>query len=73
MLQPIDFNRDSKQVADAQYDPDEQKLVISYRSGGTYTYHGVDESKANEFSQAKSAGGFLHNFVKGQHTFTKNG
>lgn len=62
----------SANVKAASYDPDTQTLTLKL-NGGTYAYSGVSVDKAQAFADADSHGSYLHNFIKGQHQFTKIG
>lgn len=63
----------STNIRQALYDPDTQTLTVHFLNGGSYTYSGVDEVKANGFETAESAGRYLHANIKGLHTHTKIG
>ena len=71
MRVPIPF-KPSRNIKEAEYDDELQELYIVFRTGGSYTYSGVSQDKANEFSRADSAGQFLHARIKNQHDFTKD-
>ena len=63
----------STNIKSVQHDADTQQLVVSFFSGGTYSYEGVSAEKADGFSTADSAGKYLHANVKGQHLHSKIG
>ena len=71
--QEIPISESSNLKSPVFYDPDTQELTISFRSGGTYTYQGVDQNKADGFASAQSPGKYFYGFIKNQHTHTKIG
>jgi hypothetical protein len=62
----------SANVKGASYDPDTMTLTVQL-NGGTYQYSGVSVEKAQAFANADSHGSYLHNFIKGQHEYSKIG
>ena len=48
-------------------------LVIVFRAGGAYMYHGVPENVFKHFLSAPSKGGFYMAFIKGKFASTRVG
>lgn len=46
-------------------------LFITFNSGGTYRYDGVQESVFEEMLAAESVGKFFHARIKGQFPYSK--
>jgi hypothetical protein len=65
--------KESKNIHSASYDADTMTLTVRFHKGGSYSYSGVDEAKAQAFADADSHGSFLHANIKNQHIVTKIG
>jgi hypothetical protein len=63
----------SSNIKAVLHDADTQELIVHFNNGGSYSYQGVSVEKADGFTQADSAGKYLHNNIKGQHVHTKIG
>src|SRR5215831_4874291 len=64
---PLEFTSpDSKGIAFAQYDPDNQTLIVSFAgSGGArYGYGNISLSTWREFYQADSKGGYFNKHIR---------
>lgn len=61
----------SRTVASVGYDPDGQKLHVTFTSGGRYTYHDVPPDKHAALMMSSSKGQYLHQNIKSDHEFTK--
>lgn len=61
----------SSTIRSIGYDPEEQTLHVSFKSGGDYVYHDVPPEKHEAFMLSGSKGIFLHQNIKGQHDHTK--
>lgn len=46
-------------------------LIVRFKNGGTYHYHGVSAETFDSMKEAKSVGSFLHRNIKPNHKFTK--
>lgn len=55
----------SSNVKGFSYDPKNQSLLITYKSGGTYRYKGVPPAVARSMRRSKSVGKAVHRRVKG--------
>lgn len=53
------------------YDPQTFRLRIKFRNGGTYEYDGVPQRTYDAFSNAESAGSYVHQNIKGKYPFRK--
>lgn len=61
----------SSQVGSFGYDAESKTLAVTFKSGGTYHYHGVTADDFEDMKTADSVGGFLGRRVKGKYPFTK--
>lgn len=64
---------DSSNIASEGYDPAQGILRITFKSGGTYDYHGVDVELYAAFSAAPSKGEYLAKVIKPGHPVAKVG
>lgn len=55
-------------IAGVGYDPDSQVLTIQFSDGQSYSYDGVDEGTAQEFTAADSMGKFWHARIKDSYS-----
>lgn len=63
---------DSSNLESAGYHPESQTLAVTFKSGGTYHYHGITPKQYEAFRSAESKGGWVHaHLVKPKHPFTK--
>ena len=62
----------SSTVSSIGYDPDSNQLYVTFKKGGTYIYHGVDEATADSVMGAPSVGSAIHNEIKGNYNFTRS-
>ncbi len=53
------------------YEPDRQELYVRFLKTGDYVYYYVEEWVFNEFMQANSKGGYLHNYIKGRYDYAR--
>jgi hypothetical protein len=61
------FEQDhSGNIEHAAYDPSTRKLHVTFRSGGTWEYPGVDEEHFHGLKGAESPGSYLHRQLKGR-------
>lgn len=63
----------SSNLQSVGYDPDEEKLVILFKRGGTYTYEGVSQSDYDGLMSASSVGQFFNENIKNVYPFTRGG
>lgn len=63
--------KESSTVLSIAYLPEEKKLTISFRSGHTYQYLGVEEELFMRLNSAPSKGKFIHNYIKGKFPHIK--
>lgn len=62
--------KDSKNVKSAAYDPDTQRLYISFATSSGY-YDSVDEQEALDFERADSHGQYVHQYLKPVYTWVR--
>ncbi len=53
------------------YDPASQVMTVQFKSGGTYTYHGVPPEAHADFLAADSKGSFLQRHIRGRYDHKK--
>jgi hypothetical protein len=70
---PISENVDSSAIARIGYDPDDQRLVVTFNSGRSYAYFGVSRQRFTAFEQAESKGRYLNSQIKGRYSFRRLG
>lgn len=63
----------SSNISGAEYDEISQQLYVTFNSGVRYRYDGVDQETVDEFQGAPSAGGYLHDSIKGSFPATRVG
>jgi len=56
----------SSNIEHIAYHPGDRELHVTFKSGGTWVYSGVDEDIFHGMKNAESPGGFLHRNVKGR-------
>jgi hypothetical protein len=56
----------SSAIAAADYDPRSRTLHITFRSGGTYTFHGVPADIYRGLVMSSSPGSFYHRYIRGR-------
>lgn len=61
----------SSQIASFGHDADTNTLHVNFRSGGNYTYTGVDAAKFERMKAAPSPGSFFHSEIKPNHEWAK--
>jgi hypothetical protein len=61
----------SSNLASAEYDAEAQSLTITFRSGSTYTYSGVDEGTYEGLLSASSPGKYFADQIKDTFSWTK--
>lgn len=67
----INFEEQSTTIRSISYDKGEMKLLVEFKSGGTYEYNGVDEEVYSEFISQPSVGSYFHKSIKGKYEATK--
>ena len=60
---------DSSNIAEAEYDPNEKLLQITFHSGPTYNYYDVDIRTVSSFLSAKSKGKFFADNIKNKFRY----
>jgi len=60
----VPVTSDSGHVEAVSYDDDTQDLVVVFRGGRSYVYHGVPSNEVEALSRADSAGKYINNFIK---------
>lgn len=63
----------SSNLLSADYDAQTQTLTISFRSGGTYAYRGVDPETYQGLLGAPSAGSYFAAVIKDGYPFQRIG
>ena len=61
----------SSQVVEYGFDPANKVLRVSFKTGGTYLYHGVGSELFAKMKSAESVGKFMHAHVKGKFKHAK--
>lgn len=57
----------SSNLQSAEYDPTTSELVVTFRSGASYAYSGVDQAAYDDLLTATSPGKYLARWIKGRH------
>jgi len=57
----------STHIARIQYNPDNARLRVEFRSGSTYEYEDVPYDVVNGFIEAESAGKYFNAHVKSKY------
>jgi len=57
----------SSAIADVAYESASGTLHITFRSGGTYTFHGVPHSVYRGLITASSPGSYYHHYIRGRY------
>ena len=69
---PVSMERvKSSNIDSLGYHPETQTLHVIFKDGGHYAYQKVPQMLFHNMKQAKSVGGFFHEFVKGKHESRK--
>ena len=63
---------DSSNVERVAYDDNSHTLCVKFRSGGLYTYSGVDRENYLHFIGAESVGRYLNNVIKATHPYQRH-
>jgi hypothetical protein len=61
----------SSNLNSAEYDAETKALTITFKSGSTYTYSGVDEDTYAGLLTAASPGKYFASEIKDSFTYTK--
>ena len=61
----------SSNLASADYDAATRTMTIVFKSGGVYTYAGVDQATYEGLIAAPSPGRYFASRILDQYTFTK--
>ena len=59
----------SSNIAETNYNAQDGTLTITFHSGKTYNYYGIDEKLYLSFIQAKSKGGFFADKIKNKFAY----
>ena len=62
---------DSSNVSRVAYEPESQTLCVQFKSGGLYSYSGVDVNTYFGLVGADSVGQYLNQVVKVMYPYTK--
>jgi len=54
----------SSHISHIEHSPHDETMVVTFRNGSRYRYHGVPASLYERFLQAPSKGGFFHKWVE---------
>lgn len=57
----------SSNLASADYEPDTMELVVTFRSGASYAYSGVDQIVYDDLLAANSPGSYFAKWIKGRY------
>jgi KTSC domain-containing protein len=55
----------AKQLWQAAYDSDSQRLVLTFPNGRSYSYEAVPPDLYRQWQEAESKGDFYNNFIRG--------
>ncbi len=61
----------SSNIARVGHDSETQQLTVEFKSGGSYSYSGVDAVTAADLAAASSPGEYFHRHVRGKYPSTK--
>lgn len=61
----------SSQIKAIGFDAATRKMHVVFKSGDTYEYDDVDQSKYEALLDADSVGGMFHQTIKGKHPHKK--
>ena len=56
----------SSNIEHVAYSPQDRELHVTFKSGGTWVYSGVDRDIYDGMKEAESAGSYLHRNIKGR-------
>lgn len=68
---PMSAVKSSSQISSIGHDGD--TLAVTFKSGGTYHYHGVTGAQFKAMKAAESMGKYLGDHIKPKHKFSKIG
>ncbi len=68
-----ELNIQSSNIKLAAYDPETQRLAITFHSGHSGVYVGVSEEDAGALEQAPSPGRYLQDFIIPMYSYEKIG
>jgi hypothetical protein len=57
----------SSNLASAEYDEATRELTITFKSGASYAYSGVDRTTYDDLLTASSPGRYFAEYIKGKH------
>lgn len=63
----------SSTIQSAAYWPAKEYLLVSFKSGATYSYNGVGVDIVQEWQEASSAGSFFYYNIRMNYSYTKMG
>ncbi len=63
--------KSSSTIQAAAYWPNKQYLVVSFKSGATYSYEGVNVGVVKAWQQASSAGSFFYYNIRTSYSYRK--
>jgi lysyl-tRNA synthetase class 2 len=61
------FFQNSSAISGFNYDPENKRLDVTFKSGKTYSLEDVPASVVDDFQHAESAGTFFNSTLKGQY------
>lgn len=61
----------SSMIHTVGYDPEQQKMEVTFKNGQTYEYHGIKPVTHAMFVNAKSVGSHLTKHITPHHKFNK--
>lgn len=62
---------ESSTIDMVNYYADTKELVVTFKNGTCYAYHGVEADDYKKFINSTSAGQALNHFIKGKYEFSK--
>lgn len=58
----------SSAIRKIEYDPDTQRMYVTFKGSGTYTFCRVPQSVYERFIHAGSKGTFYNNYIKDRYS-----
>jgi hypothetical protein len=57
----------SSNLGSAEYEPETQEMIITFKSGSSYAYSGVDQVTFDDLLTASSPGVYFNKWIKGRY------
>jgi len=59
----------SSNIGPVEYDVAKREMIVTFRSGETYVYTGVDNAVYHELLESPSPGGFFHRNIRERYPY----